>query len=319
MDDKRKQDLEDEMSRFEQEIAGNLPPPPKAPIMPRPGHQPGNHNDFMRPPVRGMPFPGPPPMPPHMFGQGMDGMHGMPGMPGMSGMPPRIHHHSMDGMHSMPPMPHHPGLPVMPPLMGMAPPMMGIPPPMAAPPGSSGSGVSKPPPMNKLGKIAPPTVPLKNYDLPPEMEAEPIEEPESFNSAEVKEPNKKKSKKKTVLRVAGGVVWEDETLLDWEVNDFRIFVGDLGNEVSDDALLRAFSRYPSLLKAKVVRDKKTKKTKGFGFVSFKDPQDYLKAMREMNGKYVGNRPIKLRKSSWKERNINLAKKKEKEKKKLGLR
>ena len=66
-------------------------------------------------------------------------------------------------------------------------------------------------------------------------------------------------------------------------DDFRIFVGDLGNEVSDDALLRAFSRYPSLLKARVVRDKKTKKTKGFGFVSFKDPQDYLKAMREMHG------------------------------------
>jgi len=41
-----------------------------------------------------------------------------------------------------------------------------------------------------------------------------------------------------------------------------------------------------LLKARVVRDKKTKKTKGFGFVSFKDPQDYLKAMREMNGKIL---------------------------------
>ena len=68
------------------------------------------------------------------------------------------------------------------------------------------------------------------------------------------------------------------------IDDFRIFVGDLGNEVSDDALLRAFSRYPSLNKARVVRDKRTKKTKGYGFVSFKDPQDYLKAMREMNGK-----------------------------------
>lgn len=37
------------------------------------------------------------------------------------------------------------------------------------------------------------------------------------------------------------------------------------------------------------------------------------------GKYVGNRPIKLRKSNWKDRNIMVAKKKEKEKKKLGLR
>ena len=31
------------------------------------------------------------------------------------------------------------------------------------------------------------------------------------------------------------------------------------------------------------------KVKGYGFVSFKDPQDFVKAMREMNGKYVGTR------------------------------
>ena len=68
-------------------------------------------------------------------------------------------------------------------------------------------------------------------------------------------------------------------------DDFRLFCGDLGNEVTDEYLYRAFAKYPSILKAKVVRDKRTKKTKGFGFVSFKEPQDYLKAMREMNGKF----------------------------------
>lgn len=66
-------------------------------------------------------------------------------------------------------------------------------------------------------------------------------------------------------------------------DDFRIFCGDLGNEVNDDILTRAFSRYPSFLKAKVIRDKRTGKTKGYGFVSFKDPNDYVRAMREMNG------------------------------------
>lgn len=67
-------------------------------------------------------------------------------------------------------------------------------------------------------------------------------------------------------------------------DDFRIFCGDLGNEVNDDILARAFSRYPSFLKAKVIRDKRTGKTKGYGFVSFKDPNDYVRAMREINGK-----------------------------------
>ena len=66
-------------------------------------------------------------------------------------------------------------------------------------------------------------------------------------------------------------------------DDFRIFVGDLGNDVNDDLLARQFSKYPSFLKARVIRDKWTKKAKGYGFVSFKDPHDFMQAMREMNG------------------------------------
>lgn len=40
---------------------------------------------------------------------------------------------------------------------------------------------------------------------------------------------------------------------------------------------------------------------GYGFVSFSDAVEGAKALREMNGKYIGNRPCKLRKSSWEER------------------
>lgn len=71
----------------------------------------------------------------------------------------------------------------------------------------------------------------------------------------------------------------------FSVDDFRIFCGDLGNEVTDESLTRAFSKYPSFLKAKIIRDKKSSKSKGYGFVSFKDPNDFIKAMREMNGKF----------------------------------
>ncbi|VAI75089.1 unnamed protein product [Triticum turgidum subsp. durum] len=56
-----------------------------------------------------------------------------------------------------------------------------------------------------------------------------------------------------------------------------------------------------VLMSTVVRDKRTGKTKGYGFVSFSNPTDLAAAIKEMNGKYVGNRPIKLRKSNWKER------------------
>jgi len=57
--------------------------------------------------------------------------------------------------------------------------------------------------------------------------------------------------KKAVMREAAGRRWVDPTLAEWPENDFRIFVGDLGNEVNDEALSKAFSRYPSFAKAKV--------------------------------------------------------------------
>ncbi|KAM4580663.1 RNA-binding protein 42 [Odontesthes bonariensis] len=150
----------------------------------------------------------------------------------------------------------------------------------------------------------------------------PEPEPPHTEPVESAAEDKKKGKNEKVkkcIRTAAGTSWEDPSLLEWESDDFRIFCGDLGNEVNDDILARAFSRYPSFLKAKVVRDKRTGKTKGYGFVSFKDPNDYVRAMREMNGKYVGSRPIKLRKSMWKDRNMEVVRKKQKEKKKLGLR
>ncbi|KAM7364214.1 RNA-binding protein 42 isoform 2-T2 [Cochliomyia hominivorax] len=109
---------------------------------------------------------------------------------------------------------------------------------------------------------------------------------QSFQSTE-----KKKKDRKTV-RIAGGQVWEDASLADWPDDDFRIFCGDL---------------------ARVIRDKRTGKSKGFGFVSFREPADFIKAMKEMDGRYVGSRPIKLRKSTWRQRSLDVVKKKEREK------
>eukprot|EP01100_Stratorugosa_tubuloviscum_P014158 TRINITY_DN7415_c1_g1_i1.p1 TRINITY_DN7415_c1_g1~~TRINITY_DN7415_c1_g1_i1.p1 ORF type:complete len:230 (-),score=103.17 TRINITY_DN7415_c1_g1_i1:90-779(-) len=104
------------------------------------------------------------------------------------------------------------------------------------------------------------------------------------------------------FRKAAGTAWEDQTLADWDPNDFRIFVGDLGNDVNDEMLKQIFNKYSSFGRAKVIRDKRTGKTRGYGFVSFTNPLDGVAALREMNGKYVGNRPIKLRRSSWQDRN-----------------
>ena len=97
---------------------------------------------------------------------------------------------------------------------------------------------------------------------------------------------KKGETRETVLRRAAGKLWEDQTLLDWDPTHKRLFVGDLGNDVFDDTLARAFEKYPSFSKARVVRKKSDGKSKGYGFVAFADPEDFLRAWKEMDGKYI---------------------------------
>lgn len=116
-------------------------------------------------------------------------------------------------------------------------------------------------------------------------------------SSQLSQPNKR-------YRKAAGQVWVDNTLDEWPENDFRLFCGDLGNDVTDEVLANAFRKYPSFEKCKVIRNKYTGKTRGYGFVSFTSPNDMLRAMKEMDRKYVGSRPITLKRSKWKDREVD---------------
>lgn len=114
----------------------------------------------------------------------------------------------------------------------------------------------------------------------------------------------------TVFKKAAGQIWVDRSMKEWDSNDYRIYVYNLGNEVTDDVLTKVFIRFPSFLKAKVVKDKKTNKSKGFGFVSLKNEEDFVKAMKEINEKvYIGNRPARIMRSKWKERTVKECKSK----------
>jgi len=104
-------------------------------------------------------------------------------------------------------------------------------------------------------------------------------------------------KRKTVVREGGGKQWEDETLLEWNPLHPRLFIGNLAGEVTDDSLLKAFAKYPSMSKARVVRDKKSTKSRSYGFVSFSDTDDYFRAAKEMNGKYIGSHPVLIKRAT----------------------
>ncbi|CAN8098743.1 unnamed protein product [Discula destructiva] len=109
--------------------------------------------------------------------------------------------------------------------------------------------------------------------------------------------NTANEKKKTVYREGGGKKWADDSLVEWDPSHLRLFVGNLAGETTDDSLLKAFSRWQSVQKAKVIRDKRTNKSKGYGFVSFSDPDDFFQSAKEMNGKYIQSHPVVVRKST----------------------
>ena len=67
-------------------------------------------------------------------------------------------------------------------------------------------------------------------------------------AAYVKKLQKKAAVTHTPTREGGGMKWFDPYVAELPEDDFRVFCGDLGNEVTDEMLHHAFSKYPSLIK-----------------------------------------------------------------------
>ncbi|KAL2476296.1 Polyadenylate-binding protein RBP45A [Abeliophyllum distichum] len=76
--------------------------------------------------------------------------------------------------------------------------------------------------------------------------------------------------------------------------DYTIFVGDLAADVTDYLLQETFtSVYSSVKGAKVVTDRNTGRSKGYGFVKFGDEGEQQRAMTEMNGVLCSTRPMRI--------------------------
>ncbi|XWS16137.1 hypothetical protein CRYUN_Cryun34aG0059700 [Craigia yunnanensis] len=73
---------------------------------------------------------------------------------------------------------------------------------------------------------------------------------------------------------------------------FNIFVGDLSPEVTDAMLFACFSVYHGCSDARVMWDQKTGRSRGFGFVSFRNQQDAQSAINDLSGKWLGSRQIR---------------------------
>jgi cold-inducible RNA-binding protein len=71
----------------------------------------------------------------------------------------------------------------------------------------------------------------------------------------------------------------------------RLFVGSLSYSVNDDQLQEAFEACGTVVSAKVIMDRETNRSKGFGFVEMGSEEEAQAAIKQMNGKDIGGRSV----------------------------
>lgn len=73
----------------------------------------------------------------------------------------------------------------------------------------------------------------------------------------------------------------------------KIFVGGLSWNVNDDQLRQAFDRFGRISEVRVITDRATGRSRGFGFVTFEEANDAMSAISEMDGQEIDGRAVKV--------------------------
>ena len=71
----------------------------------------------------------------------------------------------------------------------------------------------------------------------------------------------------------------------------NLYVGNLSYDMSEENLRSEFSEYGEVQSAKIITDKFTGRSRGFGFVEMNSDDEGKKAMEELNGKDVDGRQL----------------------------
>ncbi len=73
----------------------------------------------------------------------------------------------------------------------------------------------------------------------------------------------------------------------------KLFVGGLAWATRDEGLREAFEQFGAVSDAKVITDRETGRSRGFGFVSFDDPAAADAAIAQMDGATLDGRSIRV--------------------------
>ena len=73
----------------------------------------------------------------------------------------------------------------------------------------------------------------------------------------------------------------------------KLFVGGLSWNTTSEALEQAFASCGDVVEAKVVTDRDSGRSRGFGFVTFQDDQAAARAIEELDGSALDGRTIRV--------------------------
>lgn len=73
----------------------------------------------------------------------------------------------------------------------------------------------------------------------------------------------------------------------------NIYVGNLSFKATDEDLRTAFEAHGKVDSAKVIKDKETGKSRGFGFVEMPDAEEGRKAVEAVNNTDIAGRAVRV--------------------------
>jgi len=73
----------------------------------------------------------------------------------------------------------------------------------------------------------------------------------------------------------------------------KLYVGSLSWNTDEDGLSEAFERFGEIEFVRLITDRETGRSRGFGFVTFKNKEDAEKAIAEMDGTELAGRTIRV--------------------------
>ena len=73
----------------------------------------------------------------------------------------------------------------------------------------------------------------------------------------------------------------------------RLFVGNLSFQTTEDDLRDAFGQHGTITDVKIMTDRMTGRSRGFGFVTLSSQAEGEAAIRALDGQALGGRPIRV--------------------------